>query len=287
MEAARRLDRRAPGLRVREADEAWRCRQRHMWDAAFFRSMRRASSARTIVPAPRRANVAWAGDLEQVGWFIHAYKSAWLARRVAAGRRAGKARRCDLRSDAALERRPALQQGPGRCAAAEIAAATRHGDEPAGAGRFRARHHRRRRPPAFPGMSGTPRDPAEAREEAREVGRAMDALREVAPGAGAYVSESDYFQADWESAFWGGNAARLAAVKKAYDPMGCSSCATAWAAPNGARTASRACVVECRRQVADLTRMRPAVSGLRPDAECAPRCQVSDLTPAFRPRVNA
>jgi hypothetical protein len=48
----------------------------------------------------------------------------------------------------------------------------------------------------------------------------MAAVLAVAPGAGAYVSESDYFQADWETAFWGTNAARLAAVKKAYDPDG-------------------------------------------------------------------
>ena len=48
----------------------------------------------------------------------------------------------------------------------------------------------------------------------------MDALLKVAPGAGSYVSESDYFQPDWQTAFWGTNYARLAAIKGKYDPEG-------------------------------------------------------------------
>ena len=49
---------------------------------------------------------------------------------------------------------------------------------------------------------------------------ATDALLAVAPRAGAYVSESDYFQSDWQDAFWGANYPRLAQVKHKYDPDG-------------------------------------------------------------------
>lgn len=48
----------------------------------------------------------------------------------------------------------------------------------------------------------------------------MAQLLKAAPGAGAYVSESNYFQPDWERAYWGANHARLAAVKQHYDPDG-------------------------------------------------------------------
>jgi FAD/FMN-containing dehydrogenase len=34
------------------------------------------------------------------------------------------------------------------------------------------------------------------------------------------VSESNYFQKDWQQAYWGGNYPRLAAIKKKYDPDG-------------------------------------------------------------------
>jgi hypothetical protein len=37
---------------------------------------------------------------------------------------------------------------------------------------------------------------------------------------GAYVSESNYFEKDWRQAYWGSNYARLAEIKKKYDPDG-------------------------------------------------------------------
>ena len=36
----------------------------------------------------------------------------------------------------------------------------------------------------------------------------------------SYVAESDFFEQSWREAFWGSNYARLAAVKKKYDPDG-------------------------------------------------------------------
>jgi FAD/FMN-containing dehydrogenase len=72
--------------------------------------------------------------------------------------------------------------------------------------------------PAFPGMPKP--DLAKARRAAASIGKSMAALRKVAPNAGAYVSESDYFRRDWQAAFWGTNYQRLLAVKRRYDPDG-------------------------------------------------------------------
>ena len=52
------------------------------------------------------------------------------------------------------------------------------------------------------------------------VQAAMKALRACAPGAGSYVNETDYFQEDWQHAFWGPNYPRLARIKRRYDPDG-------------------------------------------------------------------
>ena len=46
------------------------------------------------------------------------------------------------------------------------------------------------------------------------------ALRVAAPDTGAYVNECDYFQPDWQRAFWGPHYPRLAGVKRRYDPDG-------------------------------------------------------------------
>jgi len=44
-------------------------------------------------------------------------------------------------------------------------------------------------------------------------------LRDVFPDSGAYWSESDFLEPDWQVAFWGAsNYARLQVVKAAYDP---------------------------------------------------------------------
>jgi len=48
----------------------------------------------------------------------------------------------------------------------------------------------------------------------------MDGLLAVAPSPGSYVSESDYFNARWQEAFWGTNYRRLRAVKDRIDPTG-------------------------------------------------------------------
>jgi FAD/FMN-containing dehydrogenase len=74
--------------------------------------------------------------------------------------------------------------------------------------------------PAFPGMPGPGPDLTRARRQAAKIDRAMDALLRVAPDAGSYLSESEYFLRDWQQRFWGPNYRRLAAAKRRYDPDG-------------------------------------------------------------------
>jgi FAD/FMN-containing dehydrogenase len=46
----------------------------------------------------------------------------------------------------------------------------------------------------------------------------MAEIHKIAPNAGAYMSECDYFLADWKRAHWDTNYPRLAAAKRRYDP---------------------------------------------------------------------
>jgi FAD/FMN-containing dehydrogenase len=75
-------------------------------------------------------------------------------------------------------------------------------------------------PPAFAGIAGHEPDLSAARQRAEQIAAAMKEVRKVVPEPGAYVSESNYFEADWQKAFWGPNYPRLRAVKDKYDPEG-------------------------------------------------------------------
>jgi hypothetical protein len=75
-------------------------------------------------------------------------------------------------------------------------------------------------PPAFPGIPGHEPDLTIARANARAIDDAFKALMTIAPGAGSYLSEADFFDQNWKSRYWGPNFDRLATVKKRYDPDG-------------------------------------------------------------------
>ncbi|HTP43676.1 MAG TPA: BBE domain-containing protein, partial [Candidatus Acidoferrum sp.] len=74
--------------------------------------------------------------------------------------------------------------------------------------------------PAYPGFAGHEPDVAEGRKAAVTVHHCMNELRALVPQGGAYVSESNYFESDFQRSYWGANHARLAQIKKKYDPDG-------------------------------------------------------------------
>jgi len=74
--------------------------------------------------------------------------------------------------------------------------------------------------PAYPGIPDHEPDVSKGRKAANTVRRCMSELRAIAPDGGAYVSESNFFESEWQRSYWGSNYPRLAAIKKKYDPTG-------------------------------------------------------------------
>jgi FAD/FMN-containing dehydrogenase len=192
----------------------------HFWDAEFFREHVPGLMLDDDRPGAPRNHVLWAGDQGQVGQFLHGYRSAWLPASLLDRRR--QAALADAIFAATRHWGLSLHFNKGLAGAppAEIAAATDTAMNPAVLDAFALAIIGAEGDPAFPGMPGPGPDLAAARDDARRVGKAMDALLRVAPGAGSYVSESDYFERAWQNAFWGSNYPRLAAVKQRYDPDG-------------------------------------------------------------------
>jgi FAD/FMN-containing dehydrogenase len=186
------------------------------WDASLLRTVP------SLIDLDSRPNASptdfwWADDAAQVGVFLHGYGSAWLPADLL--KPANQARLVDALFAASRHYSVMLQFNKGLAGAppAVLEAARDTAMNPdvteacalaiiAGGGLT-----------LFGGGSA---NLASARANADRVKAAMAALRVAAPDTGAYVNECDYFQADWQRAFWGANYPRLARIKRSYDPDG-------------------------------------------------------------------
>lgn len=188
---------------------------RHFWDARALKTVPGIVVADDRPGAPEK-NFYWAGDGEQPGQMIHAYRSAWLgadaltsgdadplveglfaaSRQWTVGLHFNKGLAGASREDRDAARGTAMNPGVIDAFALAIISAG-------------SRDAYRHEP-----------DREKASREAVRVGAAMDALLARVPSLGTYVSESDYFDADWQRGCWGVHYARLAAIKRHYDPDG-------------------------------------------------------------------
>lgn len=193
---------------------------RHFWDADYLGKHAPGIMTRDERPGASKDHVVWVGDREQAGWTIHGYESAWLPAQLLEA--AQQARLADALVSAAGEWDVELHFNKGLAGAPPqaLAASRDTATNPGVLDAFALAIIGAAGAPAFPGMPGVQTDAARARTRAAAVGRAMAQLLKVAPDAGAYVSESNYFQRDWQHAYWGSHHARLAAVKRRYDPQG-------------------------------------------------------------------
>ena len=194
-----------------------------MWDRAFIESAAREAIRPDDRPGVADALFWWATNQEEVSAYWYTYQSRWLpldrfegpeaARLAEAMFQASRHRSFDLHFNKALagaspealarNRETSMNPAVERAAALVIAAANG---------------------PGFPGVPGREPDRREAEAQRARVTAAMAILRKATPGAGTYVNETDYFEPDWQRAFWGENYPRLLAIKRAVDPEGLFTC---------------------------------------------------------------
>lgn len=76
----------------------------------------------------------------------------------------------------------------------------------------------------FPGVKGYEPNQDDGQNQARLVSAGMKIITDATPDSGAYVNEADYFQKNWQHAFWGKNYSKLLKIKQKYDPDGFFYC---------------------------------------------------------------
>ena len=193
---------------------------RRRWDPDFIRTFAPAAIRTDDRPGASADNIFWTANVSETGHFIHDFESLWLpAALLQAGRRD---RLVDSLISAARHSTVEIhfQKGLAGADPAAIAATRDTAMNPAVIDAFALAIVASEGPPSYPGLRGHEPDLREARENADKVRRAMAELKKAAPGAGAYVAESGFFQEDWQHAYWGDNYPRLLAIKKQVDPDG-------------------------------------------------------------------
>lgn len=192
----------------------------YMWDAAFLKKNAPELIQSDDRPAAPEGNIFWRGNLGEAGQFLYGYQSTWMPASLLDPTRAPQL--VDALFAASRRWTTALHFNKGLAGApAEAVAAARDtATNPAAADAFALAIVAASGPPAFPGIMGHEPDLVVARRTAGLISGAMGELRKLVPEPGSYVSESDYFEADWRGAFWGGNYQRLRRVKDKYDPDG-------------------------------------------------------------------
>lgn len=193
---------------------------RNAWDYEYFRTRSPGLMLQDDRPGASRQNLFWAGDRDQAAQYVHGYRSAWLPASLLQDARrqelADALFACTRHWQVSLH----VNKGLAGAAAEEIEAARNTATNPAVLDAFALAIIASESSPALARLMGREPNLPLARERAAAVGRAMDELLKIAPGAGSYVSESDFFERDWQRAFWGDNYARLSDVKRKYDPEG-------------------------------------------------------------------
>ena len=187
---------------------------------AWWSADRNRSLVRDTRPGVPAYNAWWEGDQDQVGAFLHGYDSLWMP--LALLREQGGLPLTDAVFAASRYKEVGFHFNKGLAGASPevIAAARETATNPAVLDAFALVIIADGEGPAYPGQPGASIDREAARRDARAIDRAAAELRRIVPDAGSYVSESNYFNSSWQSAYWGGNYARLRRAKAHYDPEG-------------------------------------------------------------------
>jgi Berberine and berberine like len=193
---------------------------RDWWNGEFIKKNRPGRAIFDERPGASEQNIWFAEQNTELGAFFHGFQSIWLPLFLL--QKDQQSRFSDALFAATRHWAVALHSNKGLAGtnAADVAAAKDTAMNPAVLNAFALAIIAGGVPAAYPALAGQPLDLVAAHRNAATINLSGDALRKVVPNAGSYVSESNFFDQNWQHSFWGQNYPRLLAVKKKYDPEG-------------------------------------------------------------------
>jgi len=193
---------------------------RNFWDPAYLKAHVPSAVLSDDRPGASADNIFWSGNLAEVGHFLSGFQSLWLPgsllQQGARSRLAGALFAAGKHWIVELH----FQKGLAGGSDAAVSATRDTAMNPDVLDAFALAIIAGEDPPAFPGLPSHEPDLVADRRHAEEITKAMGELKRLAPDAGSYFAESDFFEARWQASYWGPNYLRLRSIKEKYDPGG-------------------------------------------------------------------
>src|SRR6202167_5109540 len=192
----------------------------HWWDVDWSKEHHRDVFREDSRSSASPTNVWWNGDAGQVGWVVWGFESLWMPASLLQDDSQEKLANALFSASRFSKVEFHFNKGFAGAPSEAIESAKDTAMNPAVCGAFALAIVADGQGPAYPGIPNHEPDVAKGRKAADTVHRGMNDLRAVASSGGAYVSESNFFESDFGHSYWGANHARLAEIKKKYDPDG-------------------------------------------------------------------
>ncbi len=152
-------------------------------------------------PGANPVHAWWTGDEEQVGAFLYGYRSLWLPQSLLAPTSHPVLAKALFDASRHMAIRLHFNKGLAGGEPDAIARSRETATNPKVLDAFCLAIIATGGAPRYPGLK-PPDDAAKAARDAKAVDRATAILKAIAPEAGSYVSESNFFNANWRQEFW-------------------------------------------------------------------------------------
>jgi FAD/FMN-containing dehydrogenase len=193
---------------------------RDYWNAAFWEKYDPAAIVPDKLPGAPDYYYYNAGNAIEVAAFWSSYQSTWLSQGLLAPERQPALVDALVRASQYGQIQLHCNKGLAGGAADAVSRTAGTAMNPAVLDAFALAISANLQQALYPGIPGHEPDTAKGQKEAQYVTASMAPLKALRDKPASYFNETDYFQPDWQTAFWGDHYPRLLQVKERYDPGG-------------------------------------------------------------------
>jgi FAD/FMN-containing dehydrogenase len=192
----------------------------YLWDVAVYEKYAPETIGLDPLPGAPADYYYWASDAGEVGQWLHTYQSTWLSQRLLTPERQPALVDALIHASQLWQVTLHCNKGLAGAPANALAWTADTPMNPAVLDSFALAITADNDQSVYPGIAGHEPDLARGRQDAKLVADAMGPLKALRKRPASYVWETNYFEEDWQTAFWGHHYGRLLRVKERYDPGG-------------------------------------------------------------------